>query len=52
MISDEAKKELIRQKLESAGWKVGSTADFLELTTEESAIIEMKLDLDKKELSQ
>lgn len=37
-----------RQKLEAAGWKVGSAADFLELTPEESAIIEMKLALGKK----
>jgi len=37
-----------RQKLEAAGWKVGSTADFLELTSEESALIEMKLALAKK----
>ena len=37
------KSQVKRQKLEAAGWKVGSTADFLELTPDESKIIEMKL---------
>ena len=34
-----------RKKLTAAGWKVGSTADFLDLTPEESAYIEMRLKL-------
>ena len=34
-----------RKKLEAAGWKVGSVDEFLELTPEESAYIEMKLAL-------
>ena len=34
-----------RQKLKAAGWKIGSTADFLDLTPEESSYIEMKLAL-------
>ena len=34
-----------RQKLEQAGWKVGSTEEFLELTPEESNYIELKLAL-------
>jgi ribosome-binding protein aMBF1 (putative translation factor) len=34
-----------RKKLEAAGWKVGSAADFLELTDEEAAFIELKLAL-------
>ena len=34
-----------RQKLESAGWTVGSTADFLGLSPEEAALVEMKLAL-------
>jgi len=34
-----------RAKLEAQGWKVGSTVEFLELTAEESAYIEMKLAL-------
>ncbi len=34
-----------RKKLESNGWKIGSTADFLELTDEEAAYIELKLQL-------
>ena len=34
-----------RKKLSAAGWKVGSTADFLDLTSEESAYIEMRLKL-------
>jgi hypothetical protein len=38
---DSAKKE----KLESQGWKVGSVADFLELTPEEAILIEIKLAL-------
>lgn len=37
-----------RQKLEAAGWQVGSAADFLELSPEESKIIEMKLALARK----
>lgn len=36
----------IKQKrLEAAGWSIGSTADFLELSEEESAIVELKLAL-------
>jgi len=34
-----------QKKLESSGWKVGSAADFLELTEEEAAYIELKLKL-------
>ena len=34
-----------RRKLEAAGWKVGSVADFLELSSEEVAIVEIKLSL-------
>ena len=34
-----------RKKLSTADWEVGSTADFLELTPEESAYIEMRLKL-------
>lgn len=34
-----------RKKLESKGWKVGSVEDFLELSSEEVAYIEMKLSL-------
>mgnify|MGYP005862376217 CR=1 FL=1 len=34
-----------RKKLEAAGWKVGSVEEFLGLTPEESAYIEMKLAL-------
>jgi len=34
-----------RQKLETAGWKVGSTADFLGLSPEETALVEMRLSL-------
>jgi len=34
-----------RKKLEAAGWKVGSADEFLELTRDESAYIEMKLAL-------
>jgi DNA-binding XRE family transcriptional regulator len=40
--------ELIkRQKLEAAGWKVGTVADFLQLSPEEVEIIEIQLSLSK-----
>jgi DNA-binding XRE family transcriptional regulator len=38
-------KETKRKKLEAAGWKVGSTAEFLDLTTEEEELVAMKLSL-------
>jgi len=34
-----------REKLESAGWRIGTAADFLKLTKEEAALIEMKIGL-------
>ena len=34
-----------KERLEAAGWRVGSAADFLGLTKEEEALIEMKLGL-------
>ena len=34
-----------RRKLEAVGWKVGSAADFLEMSDEEAAYIELKLKL-------
>jgi ribosome-binding protein aMBF1 (putative translation factor) len=34
-----------RRRLEAAGWKVGSAAEFLGLDEEEAAVIELKLDL-------
>jgi DNA-binding XRE family transcriptional regulator len=36
-----------RQKLEAAGWKVGTVADFLQLSPEEVEIIEIRLSLSK-----
>ena len=36
-----------KQKLEEAGWKCGTVEEFLELTPEESALIESKLQLDR-----
>lgn len=36
-----------RKKLEQKGWKVGSVQEFLNLTSEESAYIELKLALSK-----
>ena len=36
-----------RKKLEDAGWKVGSTAEFLGLSDEEEALVVMKLALAK-----
>ena len=38
-------RESKRKKLESKGWKVGDTADFLELSPEEAAYIDLKLRL-------
>ena len=32
-------------RLEAAGWRVGNTADFLELSAEEAAFVELKLAL-------
>jgi transcriptional regulator with XRE-family HTH domain len=37
-----------RERLEAQGWKIGSVADFLELTPEESMLIEIKLALSKR----
>jgi ribosome-binding protein aMBF1 (putative translation factor) len=34
-----------KKRLESAGWRVGSTADFLKLSAEEAAYVELKLNL-------
>lgn len=34
-----------REKLKAAGWEIGSTADFLGLSSEESALVEMRLAL-------
>jgi DNA-binding transcriptional regulator YiaG len=34
-----------RKKLEAAGWKLGSAKDFLDLTPEETAFVELKLTL-------
>ena len=36
-----------KKKLEAAGWKVGDAADFLELSREEVALVDMKLSLAK-----
>ena len=36
-----------KERLEAEGWKVGTVADFLQLTPEESALIEIKLALSK-----
>ena len=37
-----------QEKLENAGWRVGSAADFLELTEEEELLVNIKLLLAKK----
>lgn len=37
-----------QKRLEKAGWTVGSAADFLGLTEEESAFVELKLALSRK----
>ena len=41
-------KQRKRAKLESRGWKIGSAEEFLGLSAEESAYIEMKLALSEK----
>ena len=41
-------KQSKRTRLESRGWKVGSAEEFLGLSAEESAYIEMKLALSEK----
>jgi len=38
-------KQSKRNRLENAGWRVGSVSEFLDLSTEEAAYIEMKLAL-------
>jgi len=37
-----------KKKLEAKGWKVGSAADFLALSPEEAAYINLKLSLSKR----
>lgn len=37
-----------RKRLEKAGWRVGSTADFLGLSGVEEALVDMKLTLGKR----
>ena len=44
MTMDERKRERLAKK----GWKSGSAAEFLKLSAEESAYVEMKLALSKK----
>ena len=34
-----------RKRLEAAGWKVGSTKDFLDLTDEEATLVELRVAL-------
>ena len=34
-----------RKRLEAAGWRIGSAEEFLGLTKEETALVEMKLAL-------
>jgi predicted XRE-type DNA-binding protein len=36
-----------RERLEAKGWKVGTVAEFLELTPEEAALVEIKLALSR-----
>ena len=36
-----------RQKLEKKGWKVGTVSDFLELSPEETLLVEIKLALSR-----
>lgn len=34
-----------KKRLEAAGWRVGTTSEFLGLSAEETALVELKLDL-------
>lgn len=36
-----------RSRLESKGWKIGTASDFLELTPEETVLVEIKLALSR-----
>lgn len=36
-----------QDKLEKAGWRVGSTAEFLQLSNEEALLVEMRLNLSR-----
>lgn len=36
-----------RERLESKGWKVGTVSDFLELTSEEAMLVEIRLALSR-----
>lgn len=36
-----------RKRLESSGWTIGSTEDFLELSPEEAAFLDLKLSLSR-----
>lgn len=36
-----------QQRLEAKGWKIGNATDFLDLTLEESVIVEMRLALSR-----
>lgn len=38
-------KESKKKKLQSAGWRIGTPAEFLDLTPEEAAYVELKLAL-------
>jgi len=40
--------EIKRQRLEAAGWKIGSAEEFLELSRQEAALIELKLALSRR----
>ena len=40
-------KKTKQKKLEAMGWKVGSASDFLNLSSQEIALIEMKLSLSR-----
>ena len=36
-----------RERLESKGWKIGTVSDFLELTSEEAMLVEIRLALSR-----
>jgi transcriptional regulator with XRE-family HTH domain len=45
IVNSEKMDKAKREKLEATGWRIGSAADFLQLSREESAIVDVRLSL-------
>jgi DNA-binding XRE family transcriptional regulator len=48
MYKDKMMDRIKRERLEAKGWKIGTVSEFLELTAEENAFIEIKLALSRR----